>query len=350
MMTSRERVLTALDHREPDRVPIDVGSMPVSGICAGVYPAIVEALGLPPRDVRIIDVPQQLAAVDDDVLRELGGDCIGIAAIDPDPPTAFDDDGEYESYRDVWGALLRRPHGGFYFDLAEHPLTEPTLDALDAFQWPDPDDPRRYAGLRDQARQLRETTDYAIVARPDFGSDILGIFQHTRGYTESLLDLAANPDFADAYFERATEIAVRAWTHFLAELGEYVDVVATFDDLGMQDRPLMSPKMYRRFLKHRHARIFEAIRRYTKARILFHTDGAIVPFLDDLVEVGVQVLNPIQVSSTGLEDTAELKRRFGKELTFWGAACDSQVVLSRGSVEDVRRETERRIRDLAPGG
>ena len=350
MMTSRERVLAALEHREADRVPVDVGSMPVSGICAGAYPRVVEALGLAARETRIIDVPQQLAAIDLDVVEALGGDCIGITTNDPHPPAAPADDGEYESYRDVWGALRRRPHGGLYFDLAESPLHEPTAEALMAFAWPDPDDPRRYAGLREQAQRLRETTPYAIVGRPDFGSDILGTFQHVRGYTESLLDLAAYPDFAEAYFERVTDIAVRAWTHFLAEVGDLIDVAATFDDLGMQDRPLMSVKMYRRLLKDRHARVFEAIRHSTRAHILFHTDGAVVDFLPDLVEIGVQVLNPVQVSSAGLEDTAALKRRFGKELSFWGAACDSQVVLSRGTPEEVRAETQRRIRDLAPGG
>jgi len=143
MMTSRERVLTALDHREPDRVPVDVGSMPVSGICTGAYPHVVEALGLPAREVRIIDVPQQLAAIDLDVVDALGGDCIGITTNDPEPPSAPEDDGEYEWYRDVWGAVRRRPHGGLYFDLAESPLREPTPEALATYAWPDPDDPRR---------------------------------------------------------------------------------------------------------------------------------------------------------------------------------------------------------------
>ncbi len=349
MLTPRERILTALNHEEPDRVPVDVGSTPVSGICTGAYERIVAALGLPERPVRIWDVPQQLAAVDEDVLQALGGDCVGLAPIDPDPPRPASD-GDGESYRDMWGALRRRPKGGFYFDLAESPLREPTQEALDALRWPDPDDPRRYAGLRETARRLRETTDYAIVGRADFGSDILGTFQHNRGYTESLLDMAANPDFAEAYFERATRLAERSWTNFLREVGEYIDVVATFDDLGMQDRPLMSLRMYRRFLKDRHARIFATIRRHTKAPIFFHTDGAVLDFIPDLVEIGVQVLNPVQVSSKGMEDTAALKARFGKELAFWGAGCDSQNLLSRGTPADVRREADRRIRDLAPGG
>jgi len=350
MLTSRDRVLIALDHQEPDRVPVDVGSTKVSGICAGAYRRILDALGLPARDVQIWDLTQQLAAVEFDVLEALGGDCIPITTADPEPPVVQVEADGSEWFRDSWGALVRKPRDGFYFDLVEPPLREPTPEALKALSWPDPDDPRRYAGLRDRARRLRETTPYALVGLADFGSDILGTFQHNRGYTESLLDLAANPDFAEAYFERVTDIAVRAWSHFLTEVGDLVDVVTTFDDLGMQDRPLMSVKMYRRLLKDRHARIFETIRRHTKAAIFFHTDGAVLDFIPDLVEIGVQVLNPVQVSSRGMDDTAELKRRFGKELVFWGAGCDSQAVLPRGTPEDVRREAERRIRDLAPGG
>ena len=143
------------------------------------------ARAAPVRETRIIDVPQRLAAIDLDVVEALGGDCIGITTNDPNPPSAPADDGEYESYRDEWGALRRRPHGGLYFDLAESPLREPTAEALAAFAWPDPDDPRRYIGLREQAQRLRETTPYAIVGRPDFGSDILGTFQHTRGAIRS---------------------------------------------------------------------------------------------------------------------------------------------------------------------
>lgn len=350
MLTSRERVLTALDHHQPDRVPIDVGSTKVSGICSGAYRGLIASLGLPARDVHIWDLVQQLAAIDSDVLQALGGDCIPITTHDPEPPTVQVDADGGEWYRDAWGALVRKPAGGFYFDLVEPPLREPTREALAALSWPDPDDPRRYAGLRDLARRLRETTPYALVGLADFGSDILGTFQHNRGYTESLLDLAANPDFAEAYFDRVTDIAVRSWTNFLAEVGDLVDVVTTFDDLGMQDRPLMSLKMYRRLLKDRHARIFQTIRAHTRAHIFFHTDGAVLDFIPDLIEIGVQVLNPVQVSSRGMDDTAELKRRFGRDLTFWGAGCDSQAVLPRGTPEDVRREAERRIRDLAPGG
>jgi len=232
----------------------------------------------------------------------------------------------------------------------EYPIHESTLAALERYPWPDPDDPSRYRGLRQQARALREQTPYAIVGRCDLGADILARPQWIRGYVESMLDLAANPDFAEAFLDRLTDIAIRAWGHFLAEVGEYIDVVAMFDDLGMQDRPLISPAMYRRLVKPRHARIIAAIKTRTKAKVFFHTDGAILDLIPDLIDIGVDILNPVQVSAKGMDDTTELKRRFGRDLTFWGGACDSQRVLPFGTLEEARAETRRRIADLAPDG
>jgi uroporphyrinogen decarboxylase len=351
-MLARERVLTALNHEEPDRVPIDLGSTPVSGICRNSYADLLARMDLGGREIEIIDVLQQLAGVDEDVLEALGVDFRGIGS---HPPASYKleiiDEGEYQALQDEWGAKLRRPKlAGHYFDRVEYPLRESTLAALERFPWPDPDDPSRYAGLRQQAQALRRETPYALVGRCDIGVDILARPHWIRGYAESMLDLAANPDFAEAFLDRLADIAVRAWGHFLAEVGEYLDVVAFFDDIGMQDRPLISPAMYRRLVKPRHARIIAAIKACTKAKVFFHTDGAVLDLIPDLIEIGVDILNPVQVSAKGMDDTVALKRRFGRELTFWGGACDSQRILPFGSLDEVRAETRRRIADLAPGG
>jgi len=351
-MLARERVLMALNHEEPDRVPIDLGGTPVSGICRGAYADLLAQMGLPGREIRTIDIIQQLAGVDEDVLQALEVD---FRPISSNPPADYRleivDEGDCEAYTDEWGAKLRRPKlAGHYFDRVEYPIHESTLAALARYPWPDPDDPSRYRGLRQQAHALREQTPHAIVGRCDLGADVLARPQWIRGYAESMLDLAANPDFAEAFLDRLTDIAIRAWGHFLAEVGEYVDVVAMFDDLGMQDRPLISPAMYRRLVKPRHARIIAAIKARTKAKVFFHTDGAILDLIPDLIDIGVDILNPVQVSAKGMDDTAELKRRFGRDLTFWGGACDSQRVLPFGTLEEARAETRRRIADLAPGG
>ena len=351
-MLARERVLMALNHEEPDRVPVDLGSTPVSGICRNSYADLLAKVGLAGREIQIVDVLQQLAGVDEDVLQALEVDFRGLGC---HPPASYRleivDEGDYEAMYDEWGAKQRRPKlAGHYFDRVEYPIRESTLDALERYPWPDPDDPSRYAGLREEAKALRSQTPYALVGRCDLGVDILARPQWIRGYAESMLDLAANPDFAEAFLDRLTDIAVRAWDHFLREVGEHLDVVAFFDDIGMQDRPLISPAMYRRLVKPRHARIIAAIKTRTKAKVFFHTDGAVLDLIPDLIEIGVDILNPVQVSAKGMEDTAALKRRFGRELTFWGGACDSQHILPFGTLEEIRAETRRRIADLAPGG
>ncbi|KPJ50229.1 MAG: hypothetical protein AMJ38_02080 [Dehalococcoidia bacterium DG_22] len=351
-MLARERVLMALNHEEPDRVPIDLGSTPVSGICRNAYAHLLACLGLSGREIQIVDMVQQLADVDEDILEALEVD---FRPIKSNPLAGYRlelrDEGDYEAYYDQWGAKLSRPKaGGHYFDYVEYPIKESTLEALERYSWPNPDDPSRYEGLRERARALHERTPYALVGTCDLGTDILARPQWIRGYAASMLDLAANPDFAEAFLERLTQIAVRAWNHFLDEVGEYLDVAAFYDDLGMQDRPLISPAMYRRLVKPRHARIIGTIKAGTKAKVFMHSCGAVGEFIPDVIEIGVDILNPIQVSAAGMGDTAELKRRYGQHLTFWGGACDSQRVLPFGTLAEVQEETRRRIADLAPGG
>jgi uroporphyrinogen decarboxylase len=351
-MLARERVHMALNHEEPDRVPIDLGSTPVTGICRNAYANLLACLGLSGREIQVVDILQQLAGVDEDVLQALEVD---FRPIQTNPPAGFRlqirDEGDYEVYYDQWGAKLSRPKvGGHYFDYVEYPIKESTLQALERYSWPDPDDPSRYAGLRERARTLRERMPYALVGICDLATDILARPQWIRGYAESMLDLAADPDFAEAFLERLTQIAVRAWSHFLDEVGEYLDVVTFYDDLGMQDRPLISPAMYRRLVKPRHARIIETIKTRTKAKVFMHSCGAVSELIPDIIEIGVEILNPVQVSAAGMGNTAELKRRYGKNLAFWGGVCDSQRVLPFGTLAEIQEETRRRISDLAPGG
>jgi uroporphyrinogen decarboxylase len=351
-MLARERVHMALNHEEPDRVPIDLGSTPVTGICCNAYVNLLACLGLSGREIQVVDILQQLAGVDEDVLQALEVD---FRPIQTNPPAGFRlqirDEGDYEVYYDQWGAKLSRPKvGGHYFDYVEYPIKESTLQALERYSWPDPDDPSRYAGLRERARTLRERMPYALVGICDLATDILARPQWIRGYAESMLDLAADPDFAEAFLERLTQIAVRAWSHFLDEVGEYLDVVTFYDDLGMQDRPLISPAMYRRLVKPRHARIIETIKTRTKAKVFMHSCGAVSELIPDIIEIGVEILNPVQVSAAGMGNTAELKRRYGKNLAFWGGVCDSQRVLPFGTLAEIQEETRRRISDLAPGG
>ncbi|MGO8747092.1 MAG: uroporphyrinogen decarboxylase family protein [Thermoguttaceae bacterium] len=351
MMNSRQRVLTALDHQEPDRVPIDLGGTVVSSIAISTYGALRDHLGLPQKPVRTLETVQQIAAVDDDLLDRFGADVIPVFANPAEGyrPVFIDEGQRGESFRDEFGATLRRPRGGYYYDWQEFPLAEPTLEALDKMPWPDPADTARYRGLRRRVEQLRAQTDRALFGMAPCGHDLFNQLLRVRGMEEGLMDLVANEEFAEAFLDRLTGTIITAQELFLAEVGDLIDVHFTADDLTGQTCPLISPAVYRRLIKPRWARIIEAIRRKTKAKIFYHGCGAIGTFLPDLIEIGVQILNPVQVSAAGM-DTALLKKQYGRHLSFWGGGCDTQRVLPAGSPEQVREEVRRRIRDLACGG
>ena len=350
-MNSRERVITALDHCEPDRVPIDLGASAVTSIALSTCAELRDYLGLPRKPIETLETVQQIAVVDEDLLEVFGVDVLPVLS---NPPAGyqpvFADEGERgESFKDEFGATLRRPKGGFYYDWQEFPLGEPSIEALRRMPWPDPADPARYRGLRQRVQALRAGSDKALFGMAPCGHDLFNRLLRVRGMEEGLMDLVAEPDFAEAFLDRLTDTIITAQKLFLDEVGDLIDVHFTGDDLSGQTSPLIAPALYRRMIKPRWARIMEAIRARTKARIFYHGCGAIGPFLPDLIEIGVEVLNPVQVSAAGM-DTAELKKKYGRALSFWGGGCDTQRVLSIGRPEEVRREVRRRISDLAPGG
>jgi len=289
--------------------------------------------------------------VDDGVLDILGVDVIPVFA---NPPFGYQprfvaEGGRGESFQDEFGATLRRPPGGFYYDWQEFPLSEPSLEALQKMPWPDPADPARYRGLRERVRQLRAASDRALFGMAPCGHDLFNQLLRVRGMAEGFMDLVANPDFAEAFLERLTRTICKAQELFLGEVGDLIDVHFTADDLAGQNGPLISPAVYRRLIKPRWARIIQTIKARTKAKVLYHSCGAIGAFLPDLIEIGVDIINPVQVSAAGM-DTAELKKKYGKHLAFWGGGCDTQRVLNMAGPDQVRAEVRRRIRDLAPGG
>jgi uroporphyrinogen decarboxylase len=322
----------------------------MTGIHALAYPGLRRALGLPPVEVRIADVSQQLAVVDDDVVERLGLDVRGV---EPRGPAGWrreivEDDGE-RSFVDEWGVRRRMPAGGFYYDPASAPLGgEVDAGHLARFRWPDGGDPARRAGLAEAARRV-----VAVEGRAVYVSSVCAglteMLFRLRGFEDGYMDLAADHQLARALMERVMEVKLAWWDGVLADLGDDVDVVGEADDLGAQDRPLFAPRTYRALVKPLHAELFAFIRARTRARILFHSCGAIRELLPDLVEIGVDILNPLQVSAAGMA-TAELKREFGQDLVFWGGGVDTQGVLGAGSPGEVRTEVAARIRDLAPGG
>ena len=346
-MTPRERVMTALSLQEPDRVPIDLGQAAGDAITVTAYQNLIKHLGFPERPINILTKLAQTAIVDEDVLRRFRVD---FRRVDLGPPDHWKDEliGE-DSYRDEWGVVRTRPKEGYYYDLTGSPLSEDdSMTAIENHKWPDPEDPGRYRGLREKARKLHEETDYAIVLQVNCAFFLR--CAELRGWENFYMDLAANPTFASALMERYLDIRLRMAERALEKVDDNIDiVVVSSDDLGMIDRTIVSPQMYRELIKPLQRRTFEFFKNRTPAKRFYHCDGAVYPLIEDFIEIGVEALNPIQVSAAGMGDTKRLKAEFGDRLAFWGA-IDTRDVLPHGSPEDVRKEVQGRIKDFGPGG
>jgi uroporphyrinogen decarboxylase len=235
-----------------------------------------------------------------------------------------------------------------YFEIAEHPLKgAERLDDLESYPWPNPHEFLILKGLRDRARYIREHTDYALVGTVG-GGNIFEQSWYLRGLSEILMDLMINKEFAHALFSKLLDIRKKTIKLYLTEVGEYLDIFQVGDDLATQNGLMLSPALYREMIKPYQAELFRFIKELTKAKLYYHSCGALIPLIDDLIEIGVEALNPVQVSAEGM-NTADLKRRYGKQISFWGA-IDSQGVLPFGTTGEVEEEVRKRIRDLAPGG
>ena len=345
----RQRLLAALEHREPDRVPLDLGSTRVTGCTLAAYRQLRSYLGLPAVEPVCIDPIQQLAQVEEDVLQMLDVDTRGVFIGAPDGYCAtIETHSGVEEYRDEWGVRRRRPPDSFYFDLTESPFAgdPPDLGWLDQHPWPDPSDPGRYRGLHEQVTALQAAGEYAVVFSPASGP--LHITQYLRGFEGWYTDFVLNPAFLEGLFEHVFDFTCTVAERSLRLIGDQVDVVVVGDDLGTQRGPQVSPDFYRRFIKPYHRRLLDVYHAHSTGRVLLHSCGSLVELLPDLIEIGVDILNPVQVTAAGM-DPARLKRQFGKHLSFWGG-IDTHRVLPHGSPADVRREVARRITELGQGG
>jgi uroporphyrinogen decarboxylase len=352
-MRPRERVLYALDHREPDQVPLDIGGTDVTGINVQAYRALLPALGLKaPEEIAFLDVVQQLAYIDETALRRLEAHCRPIF---PNRPFGWQldiyEDESSEWFVDEWGITWKKPKKeGIYFDITDFPLAGASLEDIYHYPWPDPLDPCRREGLVESARNLHEVGEHAIILSGITGGGPMEVSSWLSGFENFFVALLTEPRKADALLDKVLEIKLAFWESALAEIGDYVDVVSESEDLGMQDRLLISPHTFRQHVKPRLRQLIEGIKESApRVKVMLHSDGAIQEVLPDLIEIGVDILNPIQVSAKGMGDTAFLKREFGKDIVFWGG-IDTQHVLPFGSPQEVKVEVNRRLEDLAPGG
>jgi uroporphyrinogen decarboxylase len=345
-LNSRERVLLTLDHQEPDRVPIDFGGL-VSSLHHEAYRRLVEYLGMPTAEVQIMDMFQQIVDPAPAVTELFHADIVGFFP-HSGSDYQYELDEETDSFVDEWGVLYQRPPGGYWYDLAGHPLKEGTIEELEALQFPDPSDPFRVEGLAQEAQGLLESTDKAVMIHAPIG----GVFEQScwlRGLESLFADMAYDKTYVEALSERVLEWLLEFWDLVLDEVGPYIHVVELSDDLGGQYGPLFSPDLYRRVYKPGHRRLCDLIHAKTDAKIFLHSCGSIYWALPDLIECGVDIINPVQVSARDME-TDRLKREFGRDIVFWGGGADASRVLPFGTPEEVREEVKKRVGDLAPGG
>ena len=350
-MNSRERVLKALNHQEPDRIPFDLGATIATGIHVSGYQKLRAHLGLPRVKPQIEDVIQQLAHIDPDMAERLQTDCLNVAPRASGLYNlAFRDEGNYSAYTDEWGIDWHMPkEGGFYYDMYRHPLAAvETVDDIKDYTWLDPADPHRFTGLRERARAAHEQGKLVILGGLCAG--VTEMHSWLRGYVQYYTDFYVNPELTDRLMDKVVELKIAYWERALAEAGGYADVVIEADDMAGQDRLLISPDIYRRLIKRRHTQIHGFIKqRAPTAKLWFHSCGAIRPLIGDLIETGIDILNPVQKSAAGM-DLVGLKRDFGKDLTFWGGGVDTQRVFGTGTPQQVRDDVKRSIDALAPGG
>ncbi|MDW7712120.1 MAG: uroporphyrinogen decarboxylase family protein [Deferrisomatales bacterium] len=345
-MTSKERVLAALNHQEPDRVPLDLGGW-VTTISVVTYNRLLTLLGIE-REREVFDWLRQNVAPEEDVLEWLGVDTRYVHPGSPKSWTFAPEETEQGLYvTDEWGCGFLKPLSSLYYNLVHSPLERAGLGDLDAHPWPDPRDPGYVDGVGARARALHDEGRYAVVG--NFGWE--SWFERAwklRGMERFYMDMVRNRDLVHALLDKTVNLHLEFLDHVLSVCGPYLDVVIQGGDLAGQKTTLMSPKDYREFIKPRQARVVEFLRKRTSAKIFWHSCGAVSSLVPDFIEVGIDILNPVQVRAHNM-DAESLKERFGKDMVFWGG-IDSQHLLPTGTVEEVDGEVRRVVRALGPGG
>ena len=330
-MTPRERLRLALSHKEPDRVPIDLGASIVTSITKAAYVPLRAHLGLPAEEVRIYDEVQQLPYVGEDLLERFRVDTRMVQL----PPTHVAgveilDDGDYWAMIDRWGSRMHMPKAdGLYYDWVSFPI-EPSLAALDTYRWPEPDPPAVVATLGDQARRLHETTDYALVGSGVIGGGIFEQGCRTVGLEDFMMALVLDRPFAERLMDGITEIYIESIRQYLDAVGEFIDVFTFWDDVCGQSGWLISPDLYVSLIKPRQRRVFDAIRRGTDARIFYHGCGAVFDLIPHLSRSAWTSSIPCRSRRRAWIRSGS-RQRYGNDVTFWGGGVDTQRVLPFGT-------------------
>lgn len=345
-MNSRERIVAALSHKEPDKVPIELSGSANSTITKNAYINLRQFLGLKEdKDIIFSWFTTGTVRPKEDLLTFYSIDTRSVY-LRPSKKKKihFLPDG---TFYDDFGAKWKP--ASYYYDVIERPLANAiSISDISNAKWEDPYDETIIDGLRQNTVELYENTKYCLVG--DFHT--LGPFEggcYLRGFENFLEDLYLNKKFAQALLDKLTGHCIAKWDIFLKEVGEFVQVVCQGDDLGMQESTYISPEMYRNLIKPCHKKIYDFIRNKTKAKILMHSCGSVYDLVKDFIEIGVDILNPVQRSAAKM-DIKGLKKEFGKDISFWGGGIDIQSQLPFYNLRQIEDEIKRTIEILAPGG
>ena len=350
-LTSRERVLKAFNHEEPDRIPIDLGGFQ-TGIHRIAYEKLISHLGIE-DEVTIMDPVQQLAKPCEELLERFHVDIRYITAHGPDSFKGGIEKNErdgrlWHDLKDEFGVVWSMPDDQkMYMDISHHPLAKAEIDELDDYPFPDGLDTTRFTGVRDAALKMRNETPYAIST--GIGGVVYEYCWYMRGLEQWFIDMIENPGFCEALLDRTLKFWMDYHTGFMKAVGDIVDVVMIGDDLAGQGGALFSPDFYRRIVKPRQKKLVSHIKTLTNAKIWYHTCGGCTELIPELLDNGVDILNPVQVSAAGM-DAQELKKRFGKDVVFWGGGCDSQHILPFATAQEVKADAKQYIEIFKPGG
>ena len=367
-MNSRERVLCAINHQQPDRVPIDVGGTRQSGIAASTYHQLKESLGIS-STTRVYDLYQMLADVERPVMERFGADVVGLNR----PAIAFnirnenwkpwqmfdgtpvEVPGGFEPAVEDNGDLLlvddgepvaRMPKDGFYFDRVDKYPGAAHVD-LDGYEPPRLTD-QEVEHYRAQSEALYQNTDFAIVA-PMGPPYELFYGLGTGDFENWMITLASEPDYVSALYEKLVDAWLDNLRRFVDAVGDRVQILQVNDDFGTQHSLFLSVQMYRNQIMPYYKRGLDWVHENTDMKVLLHSDGAIFPLIPSLIETGFDILNPVQTSANGM-DAVQLKQQFGNQLSFWGGSLDCQKTLPYGTPEEVVREVQEHLQVFTPGG
>lgn len=341
-MTSKERVVAALNHEQPDKVPIDFGGVHTS-LHSYAHKKLKKYLNLDGPDAEIRDIYQQIVDPDRRILNMFQTDVIGVY---PKTPTFWklNIDPNKDEFKDEWGNTWVKPRGGFFYDLKVPVMKDFTLEDLKNYNWPDPRDNGRLKGLKDEVLNLMNSEKAIILFNPWVG--IWESLWFLRGFEQAYIDIILNKNFVEFLFDKLLWWKKSFWDSILTEIGSFIDIIQISDDLGTQRGPQFNPILYRSLLKPYHIDLVKFIKSKTNAKVYMHSCGAIDWAIPDFIECGIDIINPVQVNAKNM-DSKKLKKNYGDKISFWGGGCDPRILL-QGSVAIVKEEVKRRITDFAP--